>query len=116
MTDRMPFGRYRGLQLSDVTTDYLAWLLTRALREPLRCAVAHELERRRHGRGPRQEQAHTPPRGRLPDAGIVEALIRAGLRALAKRHHPDAGGRHEDMIRVNAAAEWLQAQTRSLTC
>jgi hypothetical protein len=88
----MPFGRHRGRALADLPDGYFAWLRTLDLREPLRSAVAEEVERRDRQR---------------PDPRVVEDLIAAGQRALARRHHPDAGGSHDAMISVRLAADWL---------
>jgi len=61
--DTMPFGRHRGRPLSEIPADYLAWLCTLDLREPLRSAVAEEVARRS---------------GTGPDPRVVEDLIAAG--------------------------------------
>jgi hypothetical protein len=95
----MPFGRYRDAPLPDVPTDYLDWLASLGyLRDPLKTAVAEE-RARRHGHG--------------PDPRIVEDLIAAGQRALARRHHPD-GGTDEAMLAVRIAADWLFAHAAQL--
>ena len=39
---RMPFGKFRGWPVVELSDSYLAWLLTIELREPLRAAVRHE--------------------------------------------------------------------------
>jgi hypothetical protein len=95
----MPFGKYRSCPLPDLPEDYLGWLATLDLREPLRSAVAEDLARRR---------------GESPDPCIVEDLIAAGQRALARRHHPDVGGNHEAMLRVRVAADWLLSHAARL--
>jgi curved DNA-binding protein CbpA len=35
-------------------------------------------------------------------------VINSGLRALTRKHHPDLGGNHEDMVAVNRAVEALR--------
>lgn len=40
--------------------------------------------------------------------GAPDFVIDAVFRAMAKRAHPDAGGTHEEMIRINSAAERLR--------
>lgn len=45
-----------------------------------------------------------------PNAPLTRALIKQRQRALASMFHPDAGGSHEAMQRVNVAAEELLAQ------
>jgi len=37
-------------------------------------------------------------------------LVAAAYRALARRHHPDAGGDHESMLRITAAFDALRAK------
>lgn len=55
---RMPFGKFKGVELGDLPDDYLAWLTTlHDLRDPLRSAVATEW-----GDGPR-------PPGDFAEAG-----------------------------------------------
>jgi hypothetical protein len=46
--------------------------------------------------------------------GIAEELIGAGVKQLARRYHPDAGGTHEQMIAVQVAADALRHAARSL--
>ncbi len=99
----MPFGHWRGLPLSEIPDDYLGWLTTISLRSRLRAAVTAEIERRAGPDTTARLLARPCP---APDT--ARELIGAGLRALARRHHPDAGGSHEEMIRVTAAADWLR--------
>lgn len=117
MSRSIPFGRYRGCPLEDLPDDYLQWLLTIELRTPLREAVREEAARRgRHadaGRDRHTGPAHT--RRAVPDVTTVDELVSAGLRALARKYHPDAGGSHEQMIAVTFAADWLIAQVRGLS-
>ena len=44
---------------------------------------------------------------------IAEALITAGYRVLAKTYHPDQGGTHEQMTRLNLVVEHLRETVRS---
>lgn len=107
----MPFGKFKGVRIAELPDDYVVWLLTLDLRDPLAAAVYIEARRRRldasDGRTDRARRYR-------PDVAVVEELVSAGLRALARRHHPDVGGDHETMIRVTHAADWLVAQARSL--
>lgn len=106
----MPFGKYCGLALPDLPDLYLYWLLFGGeivLREPLRSEALREYHRRGYTvREPATPPA-TPARG---DAAWADALIAAGLKALAKRHHPDVGGHGPDMAQINHAADWLRAK------
>lgn len=104
----MPFGKYKGVPLSRLPADYLAWLLTLPLRDPLGPAVRLEVQARE---GPTEP----PPRPQLPETcpspEAAAAIVAAGRRALAKRHHPDVvHGSHESMVSLNLAAEWLNGQ------
>gem|GEM_PF-3115649 len=45
----MPFGRYKGQELSVLPAEYLQWLAGIELREPLAGAVLAEVERRNEG-------------------------------------------------------------------
>jgi hypothetical protein len=103
-TMRLPFGKFRGMLLTDVPDDYLAWLHALPdLREPLRGAVHEEFWRRSRDR----LRLRAAP---APDT--VDELVGAGLRSLARRHHPDVGGDAERMKDLNHAADWVRAQVR----
>lgn len=101
---RMPFGKFKGWALHDLPDDYLQWLQEIDLREPLRSAVLDEALNRDPCAGP------TPTMTGCPDPEAARELIGAGLRSLARTRHPDAGGSHEEMIRVTAVADWLRAR------
>ncbi len=94
---RMPFGKYRGELLEDLPTDYLEWLGSLQLREPLRSHVEAE-----HAR--RYAESTTVA---FPHVGLANQIITAGYRALALRLHPDAGGDHDSMVALSRAREWL---------
>ena len=104
MTRRMPFGKYRGKRLEDVPFEYLEWLTTLDLREPLRTHVDEEFERR----------AYSQETQNLIDPTVVDELVGAGVRSLSKKYHPDVGGDHHRMAAVNQAADWLRQQARTL--
>lgn len=42
------------------------------------------------------------------DKDMANELINAGYRALSRKHHPDAGGSHEAMVKVNRALDALR--------
>lgn len=102
----MPFGKFKGRRITDLPDAYVAWLLGLDLREPLRSAVVAEAAARGLLVG-------YVPRLR-PARAVAEELIGAGLRALARRHHPDVGGDVTEMQQVNAAASWLRGRLREL--
>lgn len=114
----MPFGKYQGVLLEAAPADYLRWLTTRDLREPLASQVRDELQRRTRDhrsstRRPAGDRASTRgPLAQRPALPLLEELVGAGVRTLAKRYHPDVGGTHEQMLALNHANEWLLAQLR----
>ena len=116
MACRMPFGKHRGAPLSAIPVDYLRWLITIEIKPWLRAEVEAEIAAR--GASHRQSRASgAPPIGSgvpvRPELGI--ALVDAGRKALALRHHPDRGGDPVLMAALNDAADklraWLAART-----
>jgi hypothetical protein len=97
----LPFGRYRGRPLTELPSDYVEWALALDyVREPLKSRLRAEAQRR----GLYQQS-------RLSlHARTAEALITAGIHALAQHHHPDVAGEHEMMVRITLAADWLSAR------
>ena len=103
----MPFGRFKGLPVTELPTEYLVWLLRAVdLREPLRSALRVEATAR--------GLTGDPGPALAPGRAWAEDLIGAGLRVLARQHHPDAGGDVRTMQQVNAAASWLRDRAREL--
>lgn len=103
----MPFGRHKGEPLSRLPDEYLDWLTTIDLRPRLHAGVYAEI-RRRGG----ADFGRSAPGSALlacPEPAIARELVGAGLRNLARRYHPDAGGANKDMVRVTSAADWLRA-------
>lgn len=81
---KMPFGRYKHMPIDDLPTEYLDWLRTLDLREPLRSSVARIFQQRE---SPRPE--------------LLERLVTAGARVLANDDHIDHGD-------LTHAVEWLR--------
>ena len=105
---RMPFGKHRGYELSELPDGYLKWLSTLELHDPLKRALDDEIHTR-ISRDAAQRAFGIMPSAPQVDRTTVEEIIGAGLRVLAKKYHPDlAGGSDEDMKRVNLAAAWLR--------
>lgn len=79
----MPFGKHRGTKLAELDDDYLGWLSTRDLRDPLRSAVEVEI-RRRGGRPPsKPEPAPTGDDAQVErDRKIAIRIVDAGVRCL----------------------------------
>ena len=122
---RMPFGKFQGWPLKELSDSYLHWLLTIELREPLRAAVRCEAELR--GLGPHEYRKHAPrgdsfrppepPRGlqlRPAEIPLARRVFDAGYRALARATHPDVGGDAAEMRALNALAESVRTQFRAL--
>lgn len=107
---KLDFGKYKGCQLSEVPASYLAWLRREATERV--AMVDAEMERRR------QEQQRAEEERRRAEQDLWTAgnsksewelkVINAGLRALAKEHHPDNGGNTREMQEVNAAVAKLR--------
>jgi Putative quorum-sensing-regulated virulence factor len=101
---RMPFGKYRGVAVEELPLDYLRWLRENiALREPLLSSVNEALAGKAEDRplGSSGVPVELKP--------VVSDLIATGYRALALKVHPDCGGNHEDMTKLNRACEWLRS-------
>lgn len=93
------FGKYAGWRLEDVPLDYVDWMIGKCKHD----LAMWEGERQR--------------RELLEEAELtmVEQLVKAGFRELAKRHHPDYGGSATAMQELNAAHEWLKEALRGHT-
>jgi hypothetical protein len=51
--------------------------------------------------------------GEVPiDLQVIDEIISAGVRSLARTHHPDVGGDHQRMVTINNAADWLREKAR----
>jgi putative quorum-sensing-regulated virulence factor len=103
----MPFGKFKGKPITDLPDAYITWLLALDLHEPLRARVRAEAA----ARGLIHESEPMPITTLHP---VAEELIGAGLRVLARKHHPDVGGDVATMQTVNAAADWLGGRVREL--
>jgi hypothetical protein len=65
----------------------------------LKSAVEDELDRR--------ESLRSKPPMKI-DPQIADSIIRAGVRAMSKSHHPDLGSSHEFMTKINVTADLLR--------
>jgi hypothetical protein len=79
---RMPFGKFRGMPIVVLPPDYLHWLTTNELKEPLKTAVRDEAARR----------GFIAPVVRGVSQEWAERIIADGVRVLAKKNHPNVGG------------------------
>src|SRR4051794_30706095 len=99
---RMPFGKFKGYAVADLPADYLTWLWeTCDLREPLRSAVQKALSSED---GALARSSDLPPELRP----VVQEIVSVGYRLLAMKLHPDQGGDHQRMTRLNQARDWLR--------
>ena len=109
-----PFGRHRGERVSDLPDEYLLWLSSVDIRNSkLHAAVLEEIERRRLEEE-RSGRDDFVDRLNAPRLEVAEQLIGAGLRTLARKHHPDAGGDSRKMVELNNAADWLRQRVRAV--
>lgn len=89
---KMPFGQYKGTELSDLPESYFLWLLDivdSKINPGLYKAVQIDFMRR----FPSTFSAEVPHH--LRDK--CREIIVAGFRSLSKKYHPDMGGNTEDM-------------------
>lgn len=100
---RMPFGKHRGVEIADLPSAYLEWLINLGdgLREPLRSAIWTEWEKRQRAKG----VVRALPE---PVVSAAQKIVACGYRRLALQRHPDKGGETEQMTNLNLAAEWLR--------
>ena len=106
---RMPFGKHKGIPLSELPKDYLQWLARLDdLREPLASAIAAELRARstKSNSSPNSSDTVTVAIDK-DDVSTARELIQLGRRTAALRHHPDAGGDPQKMVEVNTTADKL---------
>jgi hypothetical protein len=87
----MPFGKFKGENVSDIEDGYLAWCLDNVvdLAPTLRKAMEQQL-------GLCQ-----------PPGPSFELIVGGWYRQMAKRFHPDSGGTHAQMIAVNAGRDLM---------
>src|SRR5215471_18361148 len=104
----MPFGKYRGIPITDLPDHYLEWLNSLDdLRGRLRRAVNAEWQYRQWEEEARRPVEHAPEMD-AEDRALLAELVQAGFRALVRRYHPDVGGDGEKMVRLNALMERLR--------
>lgn len=100
---KMPFGKFKGTELSDLEETYFLWLIdiiNPDINPSFFKAVQIEFQRR------------FPPKFsvKVPDhlkEKSMEILL-SGFRTLSKKYHPDMGGRNEDMVLLLEAHSFLK--------
>lgn len=109
----MPFGKYRGLPLSEVPPDYLAWLywssdIDGALRwEVEEALLAHFPARPTYSEAQRMADFARLKAVDETRRQVGEAL-KSAYRDLSKKYHPDRGGSNQVMAGINALYERLE--------
>ena len=93
---KFAFGKYAGVDIRDIPSDYLQYVIESNKRVIADCQ--EELERREAA-----AQA---------DLSWIQRVIETGYRELAKKIHPDAGGDNAGMAELNAAVEALREVAR----
>jgi hypothetical protein len=93
---RMPFGKWRGHDLSEIPLNYLQWLWGNAeLRGRLLEAVCYEIQSR--------QDSFAMPTAKV-DAGHIQKVYRS----MAFKWHPDRGGSHTAMQAINEFYEQIK--------
>lgn len=120
---KMPFGKYKGCELSGLPDDYLLWLYKGHvvdLRDPLKTAVLDEIHRRArsaddYGLDQAPDEVSATIRILPERIRLARLVFEAGYRAVALKAHPDiAGGHSEVMTQLNLLAESIRAQFEAM--
>jgi hypothetical protein len=100
---RMPFGKWRGYDLSEIPLNYLQWLWGNTeLRDGLLEAVCYEIQSRQDEIERRQYSSA------MPTAKVDADKIQKIYRNMAFKWHPDRGGSHTAMQAINEFYEQLK--------
>jgi hypothetical protein len=100
---RMPFGKWRGHDLSEIPLNYLQWLWGNAeLRGGLLEAVCYEIQSRQDEIERRQDSFA------MPTAKVDTGQIQKIYRNMAFKWHPDRGGSHTAMQAINEFYEAIK--------
>ena len=108
---KMPFGKYKGRDVTEVPESYLSWALGHVKLEAglARAIVAQlgilALERKRDRLA---AECYRPIRREFERwVPSLRPLIDEWYRDLCRRLHPDHGGDHKAMVAINIAREML---------
>jgi hypothetical protein len=88
----LTFGKYNGVELSAVPSDYLEWLISTRKKDIQ--TYQDELDRRAVVE--------------LSSLTMVERIIQSGFKTLAKTMHPDAGGTTAGFQELQGSYEQLK--------
>jgi hypothetical protein len=123
MAEYWPWGKHKGTRFEDVPTSYLKWFLRQDWAKDWPDLVKDteaELEERQpsfdfgqkrsRARGSERERKSEPPPGwsSANGNGYIRDIVQAGYQVVSKKHHPDFGGTHDEMVKVNLAMEEIR--------
>src|SRR5215472_11480776 len=89
---RMPFGKHKGVPLSDIPSDYILWGLETRTWRPDQLDLKKQMQLELAARLGIYVDRPVPQRPKLAWRGIYWEIIDAGLKAVTKRYHPDVDG------------------------
>lgn len=98
MAKILGFGKYAGLDLTEIPQDYLDWLIDSRRKD----LAEYEAESQRR---------ETLAQAKL---SLADQIVQAGYRELAKRFHPDAGGSAQEFTQLKGAHEQLKVVLKEI--
>ena len=110
-TERMPFGKHKGVLVCNLPNDYLWWLYEQAdIRSgALEAAIEDEVFFRRDPPDPQERVRYLGISDMDPFLlSVCRKIMEAGYRNLALKNHPDQGGDVRAMQAINSAIETLR--------
>jgi uncharacterized protein (DUF3820 family) len=104
---RMPFGKYKGIEIPELPSNYLLYALeTFDLPEELTMVLTTTL----YDRLVSLPNCGVYFENIVLKVGIEEHKIKAAYKALTLKYHPDKGGSHEAMQAINEFRDLLNNQ------
>ena len=104
---RMPFGKYKGIDISKLPSNYLLYALEAF---DLPDELAMELTTTLHDRLISMPNCGMYFENIVFRVGIEEHKIKSVYKALTLKYHPDRGGSHEAMQAINEFRDLLNNQ------
>lgn len=109
----MPFGKWKGKPITELKDTYLDWLMgLDDLREPLKSAIEHEVQRRGSS-GSGASSAKPNGNGKAapslcPSPELAEEIVSIGMRTISQRFDPDKAADHEAVVLLHDTAKWMR--------